>query len=112
MAQLALGWLLAQGEDIVPIPGTRRIERLEENAGAADIRLTADDLDQIRRVLPEGAFGARFRHGVAEPGRASPCHQGTVSFSHAVKVPVGPSLPRSATRTASAAPCSTVSVPS
>ncbi len=60
VAQLALAWLLAQGEDIVPIPGTRRIERLEENAGAADIRLTADDLDQIRRILPEGAFGARY----------------------------------------------------
>lgn len=60
VAQLALGWLLAQGEDIVPIPGTRRIERLEENTGAADVNLTADDLDQIRRILPEGAFGARY----------------------------------------------------
>lgn len=60
VAQLALGWLLAQGEDIVPIPGTRRIERLEENTGAADVNLTADDLDRIRRILPEGAFGARY----------------------------------------------------
>ena len=46
-AQIALAWLLAQKPWIVPIPGTRRIERLEENAGAADVALTADDLRQI-----------------------------------------------------------------
>lgn len=60
VSQLALAWLLAQGEDIVPIPGTRRTERLEENIGAADVVLSADDLAQIDRVLPEGAFGARY----------------------------------------------------
>ncbi len=46
-AQIALAWLLAQKPWIVPIPGTRRIERLEENASAADVELTADDLRQI-----------------------------------------------------------------
>ncbi|WP_370877094.1 aldo/keto reductase [Kaistia dalseonensis] len=60
VSQLALSWLLAQGEDIVPIPGTRRIERLEENIAAAEIMLSADDLERIRNVLPEGAFGARY----------------------------------------------------
>ena len=60
VSQLALAWLLAQGDDIVPIPGTRRIERLEENMGAADLVLSADDLAQINRVLPDGAFGARY----------------------------------------------------
>lgn len=60
VSQLALAWLLAQGDDIVPIPGTRRIERLEENIGSADLVLSADDLAQINGVLPEGAFGARY----------------------------------------------------
>jgi aryl-alcohol dehydrogenase-like predicted oxidoreductase len=52
-AQLALAWVLAQGEDIVPIPGTRRITRLEENAAAADVELTDDELRQIADALPE-----------------------------------------------------------
>lgn len=60
VSQLALAWLLAQGDDIVPIPGTRRIKRLEENIGAANLVLSADDLAQISRVLPDGAFGARY----------------------------------------------------
>jgi len=60
VSQLALAWLLAQGDDIVPIPGTRRIARLEENIGAADLVLSADDLAQIKQVLPDGAFGARY----------------------------------------------------
>ncbi|HEY8540162.1 MAG TPA: aldo/keto reductase, partial [Steroidobacteraceae bacterium] len=50
-AQLALAWLLHQGPDIVPIPGTRRIERLEENAAAASIVLSDDDLQRIDQVL-------------------------------------------------------------
>jgi aryl-alcohol dehydrogenase-like predicted oxidoreductase len=50
-AQLALAWLLHQGEDIVPIPGTRRIPRLDENAGAAAVRLSASDLDRITTAL-------------------------------------------------------------
>lgn len=52
-AQLALAWLLHQGEDIVPIPGTRRIARLEENAGAARIALTDDERARIDAVLAE-----------------------------------------------------------
>jgi aryl-alcohol dehydrogenase-like predicted oxidoreductase len=51
-AQLALAWVLAQREDIVPIPGTRRIERLEENIGAVDVELTDDDLRQIDDAMP------------------------------------------------------------
>lgn len=60
VSQLALAWLLAQGDDIVPIPGTRRIERLEENLAAADVTLSADDLARIGSILPDGAFGARY----------------------------------------------------
>jgi len=60
VSQLALAWLLAQGDDIVPIPGTRRIERLEENLAAADVTLSADDLAGIANILPDGAFGARY----------------------------------------------------
>jgi len=60
VSQLALAWILAQGDDIVPIPGTRRIERLEENLAAADIALSADDLASIGTILPDGAFGARY----------------------------------------------------
>lgn len=60
VSQLALAWLLAQGDDIVPIPGTRRIERLAENVAAADVILTADDLTRIGEILPDGAFGARY----------------------------------------------------
>jgi aryl-alcohol dehydrogenase-like predicted oxidoreductase len=54
-AQLALAWVLAQGEDIVPIPGTRRISRLEDNIGALDVRLSADDLGRLDAALPRGA---------------------------------------------------------
>jgi aryl-alcohol dehydrogenase-like predicted oxidoreductase len=60
VSQLALAWLLAKGDDIVPIPGTRRIERLEENLAAADVTLSADDLAGIAKILPDGAFGARY----------------------------------------------------
>ncbi len=60
-AQLALAWLLAQGEDVVPIPGTRRVSRLEENAGAINIELTEADLAHIDEVLPPGlAQGLRY----------------------------------------------------
>jgi aryl-alcohol dehydrogenase-like predicted oxidoreductase len=58
-AQLALAWVLAQGEDIVPIPGTKRREYLEENAAAADVELTEEDLSRIDAELPEVA-GARY----------------------------------------------------
>jgi aryl-alcohol dehydrogenase-like predicted oxidoreductase len=51
--QLALAWVLAQGEDIVPIPGTKRIEYLEENVGALDVQLSSDELAQIDEIAPE-----------------------------------------------------------
>jgi len=53
-AQLALAWLLAQGDDIVPIPGSRRIQHLEENAAAANIELSKEDLAQIDEAAPQG----------------------------------------------------------
>jgi len=58
-AQLALAWVLAQGEDIVPIPGTKRRTYLEQNAAAADIELSGDDLARIDAEVPE-ASGARY----------------------------------------------------
>ncbi|MEL7027833.1 MAG: aldo/keto reductase [Pseudomonadota bacterium] len=60
VAQLALAWLLAQGEDIVPIPGTRNQDRLSENVGAVDFKLSADDMAAIAQILPRGGFGARY----------------------------------------------------
>jgi aryl-alcohol dehydrogenase-like predicted oxidoreductase len=60
-SQLALAWLLAQGDDIVPIPGTKRRAYLEENAGALDIELTPDDLQRIDAAAPQGVTaGARY----------------------------------------------------
>jgi len=60
-AQLALAWVLAQGDDIVPIPGTKRLRYLEENAKAADIRLTPLQLARIEEVAPRGAAaGERY----------------------------------------------------
>lgn len=60
-AQLALAWLLAQGEDIVPIPGTRRIRYLDDNLGALEVTLTAADLAAIDAALPaDGVAGARY----------------------------------------------------
>jgi aryl-alcohol dehydrogenase-like predicted oxidoreductase len=60
-AQLALAWVLAQGEDVIPIPGSKRRERLEENAAAADIQLTAEELSEIDALLPPGiAAGMRY----------------------------------------------------
>jgi aryl-alcohol dehydrogenase-like predicted oxidoreductase len=59
--QLALAWVLAQGDDVVPIPGTKRRAYLEENAGAADIELTADDLARLAAIAPPGAAeGSRY----------------------------------------------------
>ena len=60
-AQLALAWLLAQGQDIVPIPGTRRRSRLDENIGALDVHLSKEDLASIDRIFPpEAVAGARY----------------------------------------------------
>ncbi len=61
--QLALAWLLAQGDDVAPIPGTRSQKRLEENVGATEVTLTADDLARIQEIVPEGAAGARYAEG-------------------------------------------------
>jgi aryl-alcohol dehydrogenase-like predicted oxidoreductase len=60
VGQLALAWLLAQGDDVVPIPGTRSAVRVRENAAAVDVTLTPGDLDAIRGALPTGAFGSRY----------------------------------------------------
>jgi len=58
-AQLAIAWVLAQGDDIVPIPGTKRRDYLEQNVGAVEVELTDDDLARIAAELPEAA-GARY----------------------------------------------------
>jgi aryl-alcohol dehydrogenase-like predicted oxidoreductase len=59
--QLALAWVLAQGDDVVPIPGTKRRSFLEENVGACDIELTEDDLRRLDEVAPQGvAAGGRY----------------------------------------------------
>ncbi len=64
-SQLALAWVLAQGDDIVPIPGTKRRRYLEENVGALDVTLTPEDLERIDRIIPPGAAaGTRY----PEPG--------------------------------------------
>jgi aryl-alcohol dehydrogenase-like predicted oxidoreductase len=60
VAQLALAWLLVQGEDIVPIPGTRSARRVEENVGAAEVKLTWADVERITEILPHGAAGSRY----------------------------------------------------
>ena len=57
-AQLVLAWLLAQGKDVVPIPGTKRLQRVEENLGALEVKLCADDVARIsaaRRSAPAPA---------------------------------------------------------
>jgi aryl-alcohol dehydrogenase-like predicted oxidoreductase len=60
-AQLALAWVLAQGDDVVPIPGTKRHARLEENSAAADLHLSAEELREIDALLPQGiAAGTRY----------------------------------------------------
>src|SRR3954470_7301845 len=60
-SQLALAWVLAQGDDIVPIPGTTKVENLEENVAAAEIELTDDDLARLDEVAPKGvAAGDRY----------------------------------------------------
>jgi aryl-alcohol dehydrogenase-like predicted oxidoreductase len=60
-SQLALAWVLRQGEHVVPIPGTRRVRNLEENVGAVDVELTDDDLASIDEAAPRGTFaGERY----------------------------------------------------
>ncbi|MES1214546.1 MAG: aldo/keto reductase [Bacteroidota bacterium] len=60
-SQLALAWVLAQGEHIFPIPGTKRIKYLEENAAALNVQLTKDDLDTLDSIMPKNkAAGTRY----------------------------------------------------
>lgn len=60
-AQLALAWVLAQGNDVVPIPGTKRVKYLEDNLGAVDVSLTSKELAEIDRLFPVGAAeGLRY----------------------------------------------------
>ena len=70
-AQLALAWVLAQGEDIVPIPGTKRVRYLDENIGALDVKLTNEDLKRLDDILPPGAAsGQRYpEHSMAAVNR-------------------------------------------
>jgi aryl-alcohol dehydrogenase-like predicted oxidoreductase len=69
-AQLCLAWVLAQGDDIVPIPGTKHVRYLEENVAALDVELTADDLAKLDEAFPRGvAAGARYHErGMATLG--------------------------------------------
>ena len=60
VTQLALAWLLAQGDDIVPIPGTRSADRLAENVGSADVILTEQDLERVQEIMPNGSYGGRY----------------------------------------------------
>jgi aryl-alcohol dehydrogenase-like predicted oxidoreductase len=68
-AQLAIAWLLAQGDDIVPLPGTKRRAYLEQNAAALDVELTADDLSRIDTELPETAGERYDEAGMASVNR-------------------------------------------
>jgi aryl-alcohol dehydrogenase-like predicted oxidoreductase len=60
VTQLALAWILAQGDDIVPIPGTRNPGRLVENVAAANVKITSQDLQRVDEILPGGSFGSRY----------------------------------------------------
>src|SRR5947208_11077677 len=61
-AQLALAWVLAQGEDIVPIPGTKRVRYLDENIAALEVKLTDEDLRRLDEILPPGAAAGQRYH--------------------------------------------------
>jgi aryl-alcohol dehydrogenase-like predicted oxidoreductase len=61
-AQLALAWVLAQGDDIVPIPGTKHVKYLDENIGALEVRLTSEDLKRLDDILPPGAAAGERYH--------------------------------------------------
>jgi aryl-alcohol dehydrogenase-like predicted oxidoreductase len=64
-SQLALAWVLAQGDDMVPIPGTKRRHYLEENVGAIDVTLTRTDLERIDEIAPKGAAAGDRYHADA-----------------------------------------------
>jgi aryl-alcohol dehydrogenase-like predicted oxidoreductase len=66
-AQLALAWVLAQGEDIIPIPGTKRVKYLEDNLGALDVTLTADEQARIDELMPQGVVsGGRYAEAMMQ----------------------------------------------
>ena len=67
-SQLALAWVLAQGEEIIPIPGTKRVKYLEENLGALKVELTQNELAQLDEIAPKGAAAAGLRYPVAMMG--------------------------------------------
>ena len=83
VTQLALAWLLAQGDDIVPIPGTRSPQRVAENIAAVNVSLNGDDLTRINEILPHGAHGARYpqvmlpQWGLAAASPSSPADDDT-----------------------------------
>lgn len=66
VAQLALAWLLAQNENIVPIPGTRNVNRLNENVSSVEVKLTQEDLETIAKIIPHGSAGSRYPAGTLE----------------------------------------------
>lgn len=70
--QLALAWMLAQGDDVIPIPGTRRIDRLAENAGAAAITLTPDDLARLDAAVPASGWSGDRRSFAVPVTRRTP----------------------------------------
>jgi aryl-alcohol dehydrogenase-like predicted oxidoreductase len=61
-AQLALAWVLAQGEDVVPIPGTKHVKYLDQNIGALDVELSEEDLNRLDAILPPGAAAGERYH--------------------------------------------------
>jgi aryl-alcohol dehydrogenase-like predicted oxidoreductase len=61
-AQLALAWVLAQGEDVVPIPGTKHVRYLDENIDALDVKLSGEDLKRLDEILPPGAAAGQRYH--------------------------------------------------
>jgi aryl-alcohol dehydrogenase-like predicted oxidoreductase len=67
-SQLALAWVLAQGEDVVPIPGTKRVKYLEENLGALDVELSSSELAQLDEIAPKGKAAAGMRYPEAMMG--------------------------------------------
>jgi aryl-alcohol dehydrogenase-like predicted oxidoreductase len=69
-SQLAIAWVLAQGDDVVPIPGTKRREFLEENVGAIAVELTPEDLAAVEEVTPRGSV-AGPRYGPEQMARVN-----------------------------------------
>ena len=69
-----LAWVLAQGEDVIPIPGTKRRSYLEENAAAVNIRLTAEELRRLEEVAPRGtASGLRYPEDIMKSVTSDSC---------------------------------------